>query len=158
MTPDRARIRVLPAAPRLIAAGEGSGWQAAGPGRSLLVFEISFPAESGPDEIQWARDWFAAVLMAVLRGAQDGGGGGAGGGPPRNVQPIRQSDMAECLLTPHEIRLLKLMAEGHAYKTAAAALGVSSHTVSFHLRRVYQKLDVHSKSEAISWALRQGFL
>ena len=154
MTPDRARIRVLPAAPRIIAAGEGSGWQPAGPRRSLLVFEISFPAQSGQEEIQWARDWFAEVLMAVLRGAEDG----AGGGPAQKVQPIRQAELANCPLTPHEIRLLKLMAEGHAYKTAAAALGVSSHTVSFHLRRVYQKLDVHSKSEAISWALRQGFL
>jgi DNA-binding CsgD family transcriptional regulator len=57
-------------------------------------------------------------------------------------------------LTPHEVRLLTLLVDGHSYKTAAAALGVSRHTVSFHLRSVYEKLQVHSKSEAVSKALR----
>lgn len=65
--------------------------------------------------------------------------------PPE--QPIDQ-------LTPHEVRMLKLLVDGHSYKTAAAALGVSRHTVSFHLRSVYEKLRVHSKSEAVSKALR----
>jgi DNA-binding NarL/FixJ family response regulator len=57
-------------------------------------------------------------------------------------------------LTPHEVRMLKLLVDGHSYKTAATALGVSQHTVSFHLRSVYEKLQVHSKSEAVSKALR----
>ena len=52
------------------------------------------------------------------------------------------------------MRLLKLLVDGHTYKTAATALGVSTHTVSFHLRSVYEKLQVHSKSEAVSKALR----
>jgi DNA-binding NarL/FixJ family response regulator len=41
-------------------------------------------------------------------------------------------------LTPHETRLLKLLVEGHNYKTAAAELGVTVHTVSFHLRSIYE--------------------
>lgn len=61
-------------------------------------------------------------------------------------------------LTPHEVRLLTLLSEGHSYKTAAAALGVSRHTVSFHLRSIYSKLHVHSKSEAVSKALRNRLL
>lgn len=61
-------------------------------------------------------------------------------------------------LTPYELRLLRLLVQGHRYKTAAVALGVTSHTVSFHLRRVYLKLDVHSKSEAVSKALRHGLV
>jgi DNA-binding NarL/FixJ family response regulator len=61
-------------------------------------------------------------------------------------------------LTPHESRLLKLFAEGHSYKTAADLLGVTTNTVSFHMRRIYEKLHVHSKSEAVAKALRGGIL
>src|SRR5215475_3558214 len=57
-------------------------------------------------------------------------------------------------LTPHEIRLLRLLADGHNYKTAAAELGVTTHTISFHLQRIYDKLHVHSKTEAVAKALR----
>ena len=57
-------------------------------------------------------------------------------------------------LTPHEVRLLGLLVEGHNYKTAAAELKVSVNTIAFHMRSIYQKLHVHSKSEAVSKALR----
>jgi DNA-binding NarL/FixJ family response regulator len=57
-------------------------------------------------------------------------------------------------LTPHELRLLKLLVEGHNYKTAAAELGVSFHAIHFHMRSIYSRLQVHSKSEAVSKALR----
>lgn len=58
-------------------------------------------------------------------------------------------------LTPQEIRLLKLLTEGHQNKTAAAELGISVHTVGFHLRSIYAKLHVHSRSAAIARALRE---
>jgi DNA-binding NarL/FixJ family response regulator len=58
-------------------------------------------------------------------------------------------------LTPQEKELLKMLVEGHSYKTAAAQLGISYHTVSFHLRNVYEKLQVHSMSEAVAKALRE---
>jgi DNA-binding CsgD family transcriptional regulator len=61
-------------------------------------------------------------------------------------------------LTPHETRVLKLLVEGHNYKTAAAELGVSVNTVSFHVRRIYEKLEVHSKSEAVAKALRHNLI
>lgn len=57
-------------------------------------------------------------------------------------------------LTPHESRLLRMLVEGHNYKTAAMELGVSVNTVSFHMRKVYDKLQVHSKSQAVAKALR----
>jgi DNA-binding CsgD family transcriptional regulator len=61
-------------------------------------------------------------------------------------------------LTPHEVRLLKLLVEGHNYKTAAAELGVSVNTVSFHMKHIYGKLHVHSKSEAVAKALRNRLI
>jgi len=67
---------------------------------------------------------------------------------------IRPPQRPEYELSPHETRLLKLFIEGHNYKTAAAELGVTVHTVSFHLRSIYDKLQVHSKSEAVAKALR----
>jgi len=67
---------------------------------------------------------------------------------------IRPPERADYQLTPHETRLLKLLVEGHNYKTAAPELGVSFHTIHFHVRNIYEKLQVHSKSEAVSKALR----
>jgi DNA-binding NarL/FixJ family response regulator len=71
---------------------------------------------------------------------------------------IRPPEKAEYELTPHEMRLLKLLVDGHNYKTAAKELGVSVNTISFHMRRIYEKLQVHSKSEAVSKALRHRLI
>jgi DNA-binding NarL/FixJ family response regulator len=57
-------------------------------------------------------------------------------------------------LTPHELRLLRLLVEGHNYKTAAKEVGTTVHAVSFHMKNIYEKLEVHSKSEAVAKALR----
>ena len=57
-------------------------------------------------------------------------------------------------LTPHETRLLKLLTEGYNYQTAAEKLGVSYNTIKFHVRHIFDKLQVHSKSEAVVKAMR----
>jgi len=69
---------------------------------------------------------------------------------------LRPPDKADYQLTPHETRLLKLLVDGHNYNTAAAQIGVSVNTVAFHMRRIYDKLQVHSKSQAVSKALRNN--
>ena len=61
-------------------------------------------------------------------------------------------------LSPHETRLLKLLVEGHSYKTAAARLNVTTNTISFHLKNIYEKLQVHSKSEAVAKALQHRLI
>jgi DNA-binding NarL/FixJ family response regulator len=71
---------------------------------------------------------------------------------------IRPPDKADHQLTPHEIRILTLLVEGHNYKTAADELGVSINTIRFHMRSIYEKLQVHSKSEAVSKALRSRII
>ena len=71
----------------------------------------------------------------------------------RKTQPPQSSSV---LLTSQELRLLKLLTEGHQNKTAADQMGISVHTVSFHLRSIYEKLHVHSRSEAVACALRDG--
>lgn len=71
---------------------------------------------------------------------------------------IRPPERADYHLTPHELRLLKLLVEGHNYKTAAAELGVSINTICFHIKQIYEKMQVHSKSEAVAKALRNRLI
>lgn len=71
------------------------------------------------------------------------------------VRPPASSDYD---LTPHEVRLLKLLGNGHSYKAAATELGSSVNTVAFHVRNIYRKLQVHSKSEAVAKAMRAGLI
>jgi DNA-binding NarL/FixJ family response regulator len=71
---------------------------------------------------------------------------------------IRPPERADYKLTPHEMRLLKLLVEGHNYKTAAVELNVSFNTICFHIRHIYEKLQVHSKSEAVTKALRNRLI
>lgn len=73
-------------------------------------------------------------------------------------QDYRPPEKVDYNLTPHETRLLKLLVEGHSYKTAALELGVSVNTVSFHLKSIYEKLQVHSKSEAVAKALKNHLI
>jgi DNA-binding NarL/FixJ family response regulator len=73
----------------------------------------------------------------------------------REIRPPRQADYE---LTPHELRILKLLADGHNYRTAAAELRVTSSTINFHLQHIYEKLQVHSKTEAVAKALRSRLI
>ena len=67
---------------------------------------------------------------------------------------VRPKAREEYSLTPHELRLLTLLVEGHNYKTAAAELGITFNTVCFHIKQIYGKMQVHSKSEAVAKAIR----
>jgi DNA-binding NarL/FixJ family response regulator len=71
---------------------------------------------------------------------------------------IRPPGTGDYDLTAHELRLLKLLVEGHNYQSAAVELGVAFSTINFHMQNIYGKLQVHSKSEAVAKALRQGLV
>ena len=96
----------------------------------------------------------------LLEGLREAASGGAPMSPEvaarviRLFRDIRPPERADYDLTPHEIRILKLLVEGHSYKTAAAELNVTPSTINFHLQHIYEKLQVHSKSEAVAKALR----
>lgn len=61
-------------------------------------------------------------------------------------------------LTPREIQLLAALADGHSYDSAAVDLGVTPNTVRSHIRSIYEKLQVHTQTEAVSKALRAGLI
>ena len=73
----------------------------------------------------------------------------------RLFREFRPPESAEYRLTTQETELLKLLIEGHHKKTAAREMGISTNTVSFHLKNIYLKLQVHSKTEAVAKALRE---
>ena len=76
----------------------------------------------------------------------------------RLFREFRPPDHAPYRLTPQENELLKLLADGHHRKTAAHELKISVNTVSFHLKNIYDKLQVHSKTEAVAKALRERLI
>jgi DNA-binding NarL/FixJ family response regulator len=102
-----------------------------------------------------------AKILDSLREAM---GGGAPMSPEvaRRVitlfREVRPPERVDYDLSPHELRLLKLLVEGHSYKTAALELKVTVNTVSFHLKSIYEKLQVHSKSEAVAKALQHRLI
>jgi DNA-binding NarL/FixJ family response regulator len=102
-----------------------------------------------------------ARLLESLREVVMGGGPMSPEVARRVVELFRQfrpPQRADCHLSQQETEVLKLLVDGHHYKTAAKKLGISVNTVSFHLRNIYAKLEVHSKSEAVAKALRKGLV
>jgi DNA-binding NarL/FixJ family response regulator len=61
-------------------------------------------------------------------------------------------------LTPRELEILRLVAEGHTNAQLAKMLWVSDQTVKFHLSNIYRKLDVGNRTEASRWAQVHGLL
>jgi Response regulator containing a CheY-like receiver domain and an HTH DNA-binding domain len=100
-----------------------------------------------------------AKLMENIREAIDGGAPMSPEVAARVVKFFRETRSFQARheynLTPHETRLLKLLVEGYNYTTAARELGVSYNTVNFHMKHIYEKLQVHSKAEAVAKALQQ---
>lgn len=61
-------------------------------------------------------------------------------------------------LSPREIEVLRLMAEGASNKTIAWRLSISEHTVKFHVNSIFSKMGVASRTEAVMGGLRAGLV
>src|SRR5262245_56567381 len=61
-------------------------------------------------------------------------------------------------LSPREHEVLTLIVKGFSYAESARLMGVSSHTVTTHVRAIYRKLEVHSRGEAVYEALQLGLV
>jgi len=61
-------------------------------------------------------------------------------------------------LTPREIEVLRMLAEGLANKNIAWKLGISEHTVKFHITSIFTKLNVSSRAEAVATGMRRGLI
>ncbi len=65
---------------------------------------------------------------------------------------------ARPLLTPRELEILGCLGDGLSNKAVARRLGISQHTVKFHLEAVFTKLGVASRAEAVAKGLRSGLI
>ena len=102
-----------------------------------------------------------ARLLEAIREA-------VGGGSPMSPEIARKvvrlfqktgpPAQLDCDLTPREIKLLRLLAEGNSYQFAADEMHVSINTVRNYIRSIYDKLHVHSKSAAVAKALKAGLI
>ena len=61
-------------------------------------------------------------------------------------------------LTAREMEVIQLMAQGLANKQIALALGISEHTVKFHLSSLYAKLGISSRTEAVKRGIELGLI
>jgi DNA-binding NarL/FixJ family response regulator len=61
-------------------------------------------------------------------------------------------------LTPREIEVLGMIAEGLGNKTIAWRLGISEHTVKFHVASIFSKIGASSRTEAVTTGIRQGLI
>jgi DNA-binding NarL/FixJ family response regulator len=72
--------------------------------------------------------------------------------PPTLIEPTIVT------LTPYEKNILHLLANGLSYKMIAVHMGISINTVRFHLKNIYNKMQVHSATEAVALALKNGMV
>jgi len=102
------------------------------------------------------RDASAAEIMAAVESAAAG------------LAVIHPDDLAPLLptptaaepsnLTPRELEVLRMMAEGAANKAIAFALDISEHTVKFHVASILSKLNAGTRTEAVAIGLRRGLV
>jgi DNA-binding CsgD family transcriptional regulator len=84
-----------------------------------------------------------------------------GGDQPADVilaQHVTDADEAEAGLTPREVEVLNLLAEGASNKTIARRLGISVHTAKFHVGSLLDKLDASGRTDAVTHAVRRGYI
>ncbi len=77
---------------------------------------------------------------------------------PRNESPSRALPIPTQALTPREIEVLGMLALGLGNKTIAKRLGISEHTVKFHLSSIFTKLNASSRTEAVTLGARLGLI
>jgi DNA-binding NarL/FixJ family response regulator len=101
------------------------------------------------------REELLAALHDVWRGGSPMSSGIARKVVQRFQQPAAAGGDADLLqLSAREHEVLGMLAQGYLCKEIADALGLSSHTVDTYLRRIYEKLHVHSRAQATARYVR----
>ncbi|MBI3159582.1 MAG: response regulator transcription factor [Chloroflexi bacterium] len=135
-------------APALLLLADSAGAAARLAGLPLRAWGL-LPADAGVEE-----------LLAAVRALHEGLVAAA----PALLQPLlgaapaaRPGELVEDL-TRRELEVLARLADGLANKQIAAALGISEHTVKFHVAGIYAKLGAANRAEAVRAAARLGLI
>jgi DNA-binding NarL/FixJ family response regulator len=126
-----------------VAVGEGPPLVAVGAAEAGQAGLL--PREATAEQIDAALRAAAAGLF--VRGAE----------PPRPAFGALGVE-APALLSPREVEILALIGEGLSNKEVARRLGISGHTVKFHVESLFRKLSAGSRAEAVHKGLRQGLI
>jgi DNA-binding NarL/FixJ family response regulator len=96
-------------------------------------------------------------IPAAIRNVLSGGAPMTGSVAKKVLQMVPQSKTdndENNNLSKREAEILQLLVKGYSYKMIAAELRLSIDTIRFHIKKIYDKLHVHSATEAVSKALR----
>ncbi|MGH7032416.1 MAG: helix-turn-helix domain-containing protein [Stellaceae bacterium] len=126
----------------------------AAPRRAALMAGAAalLPAETGADELRLALDALehglslvpSALPTALARG--------------NHVCASSAETTSAETLTPRELEVLAALADGASNKAIARRLGISFHTVKFHVAAILEKLDADSRTEAVAEGARRGLV
>jgi len=110
------------------------------------------PRDATPEEIVAAIQAAATGLVALHPDVFDS--------MLSRIRPGQQSELDPSgqILTPREIEVLRMIAEGLGNKEIASRLRISDHTVKFHISSIFAKLGVSSRTEAVIVGIRQGLV
>jgi two-component system, NarL family, response regulator YdfI len=106
------------------------------------------------------RDASAAEILAAV----DAAAAGLAVVAPGDLEPLLRAGLTAsaaaetAALTPREMEVLRLMAEGAANKTIAWKLDISEHTVKFHVASIFAKLNAGTRTEAVTQGVRRGLI
>ncbi len=92
------------------------------------------------------------VARSVLRAIRNRMGGAGGNTRPGGASPENSP------LSSRETEILQLLAKGMSFNEIGEILGISPHTVTAHIKKIYRKLAVHSRGEAVYEATQMGLL
>jgi DNA-binding CsgD family transcriptional regulator len=77
---------------------------------------------------------------------------------PSNGFAAADDDASHALLTPRELEILSAVGDGLSNKGVARRLGISAHTVKFHMEAIFAKLDAATRAEAVAKGLKRGLI
>jgi DNA-binding NarL/FixJ family response regulator len=148
-------------------------------GADVVIAEDEAPAdlaESGPpvillsDDPQWTAEALRAGVRAVLPreltaaemvAAVEAAAAGLVVLHPRDLEallPAAHAARPVEALSPREIEVLGMLAEGIGNKEIAARMGISEHTVKFHVAQIMGKLRAGTRTEAVMLGVRMGLI
>ena len=171
MLPQPIRVLVIAADPQRLAAltrvVRDLGYLIALPGQETIVLTEGVEPRAGSPAIMLGgqddghaghlpADASPVQIDAALRAVAAGLRVTTAIETSRTFAPLREVNAV--LLTPREVEVLNAVADGLANKEIARELGISLHTVKFHLESLMRKLGASSRTEAVTKALRLHLL
>jgi DNA-binding NarL/FixJ family response regulator len=118
-----------------------------------IIVQATLGGVSRRVELDTSRDELARAILQALAAQQPASS------PPGSRLPSAPGPFPSLeLLTEGESRILRLMADGLTKKEIAASAEISVHTVSTHVRSIYEKLQVTTNTGAVAKALREHLI